>query len=334
MSLDAFSVVVGFLAAVEAVLGGAAAVLGAREARTPPEPEAEARRPLLALTGAALVAVALAGVPLLYLLMASWVPRWPGVMCVEGVRRIGMGTTGAVRFLPDLVVALDATKLLVVFLAGAWAVLRRAPGAPAARAAALALAALGLVAALDGAAALAYVAIPKEEVYPAAGCCTVALPGGAREAGLTRAGSPGEGGSGPLAAGFIAAAVLLGIGAGLLRRFPASGRGRTAALSVLAALAAASLPLASGFLDDVAAPRLLGLPWHHCRWCAFARAPVSLVGTVLFLGAAFAAGWAQVSRLSRGGGDGGEGPGPRLLGAAALAFLGAAGLGAVAAWAP
>lgn len=326
MSLDVFSVVVAFLAALEAVLGGWALALGLRELRAAPGPAAEARRPLLALVAAALAATALAGVPLFYLLLASWVPRWPEVMCVEGVRRIGTGTVGPSRFLPALHGALDATKVLVAFLAGAWLVLRRTP---AARGAALAAAAFGAVGVLDGSAALACVAIPKQEIFPEAGCCTVASP-----AEMAAAGPEGRTVPGALAPGFVAAAAALAGGALLLRRRPAAGTGRTAALAALAALAAASLPLASRFLDEVAAPALLGMPLHHCRWCAFAHAPESIAGSVAYLGAVFAPAWAFFARLACGDGGEAEDPGPRLLGLAAMGFLGAAVMAAVTAWPP
>ncbi len=331
MSLDAFSVLVGFLAVVELGLGSLAMVLGIREARTPFGPAAELRRPLLALVSGTLVAVALVSCPLFYLLLASWVPRWPGIMCIEGVRRIGMGTVGAARWLPDLLSALDLTKLLVVFLAGAWVVLRRSPGTSAGLRAALVAIALGLVTSLDGAAAFAYVVLPKEEVRPAAGCCTAAAHEPARDAGL----APSNAADGPdrsprTAAGFIAAAAVLGIGTGMVRRRGPWGRGRAAALALLAALAAASLPAAAGFLANVAAPALLDLPYHHCVWCAFASAPETLVGASLYLGAVLCAGWALVARMaSAGGGDGGD---PRrirgLLGAASFGFLGTAAMSA------
>src|SRR5258705_3949557 len=109
MSLDAFSVIVAFLAVLEVALGITAVTLGIREMRASPSTAAagDDRRPLLVLVGATLLAVALVSLPLFYLLLGSWVPRWPGVMCVEGVRRIGLGSEGAAGWLPSLVAAVD-----------------------------------------------------------------------------------------------------------------------------------------------------------------------------------------------------------------------------------
>ncbi len=313
MALDAFSVVLGFLAAVEVLLGAAAAVLGWREFRGGAAEAAEGRRPLLVLVAVAAVAAAVLAFPLHHLLLSSWVPRWPGIMCVEGVRRIGTGTVGASRFLPWIVQALDFTRILVIFAAGSWAILRRVPGAAGPRRAAVAAILLGALAALDGALGLAYVAMPKEEILPVAGCCTAAPSGPERHAGLTAAGG-GEGGSG-VAAAHVAAAALLGAGALALRGRPAR--------FVLGPLAAGSLLLAGRFLADVAAPAVLGLPYHRCAWCAFAAAPETVVFAVLHLGGALCAGWSAWAA------DGGR----RLLAASAFGFLASAAMGGVFAWA-
>jgi hypothetical protein len=261
------------------------------------------------------------------MLLASWVPRWPGIMCIEGVRRIGTGTTGAARWLPGLVAAIDWTKLLAIFAAGTWAILRRAPGAPAARSAAFAAIVLGMVASCDGAAALAYVAIPKEEVFPSTGCCS----SGPAASGSALDPTEGLDPAGRLPArvvppAFIALAAVLGIGSALLARGGAGGRGPGAALALLAVLAAASLPLAARFLSEAAAPTLLGLPHHRCAWCALARAPEAVAGTVLLVGAVFASGWALVARLSRGTTDRSL---RILLWAASFGFLGTAAMATV-----
>jgi hypothetical protein len=330
MSLDAFSVLVFFLAAVEVVLGVAAVAIGVREARAPAGDDAvaEARRPLLALVAGTLLAVALASMPLLWLLLASWVPRWPGIMCVEGVRRIGTSSVGVAAKLPLLVHALDFTKPLLVFLAGAWLVLRRGGGRNAVRRAALAAVMLGGAAIVDGAAAGAYVAIPKEEIPAVGGCCMAAANETEREAGLTPAGASRDlDDTGRTALSFIAVASLLAAGAAIVARLPAAAGART---FLLAGLAAASLPKAVSFLADVAGPLLLGLPYHHCVWCAFATAPETIVGASLYLLGVFGAGWALVARIAAGGED--SDAGRRLLFVAAFGFAASAAMAAVIAY--
>ena len=306
MTLDPLSAVLGFLAVAEAVLGVLVLFLGWRDLRAPEGEAAAARRPLLALAAAAAVATALLSLPVHALVLESWVPRWPGVLCAEGVRRIGTGTVGPSRLLPGIVHFLDATRFAVVLAAGAWWILRRLPGT---RRVAIAAVALGAVAALDGAAAFAWVAIPKEEIRASAGCCTAPDLGARRSEGLVADGTPPapEG----LGAGYVAAAAALGAGAWFSR-----GRGGRIPL---AALAAASLPLGAAFLAGVAAPAVLGLPHHRCSWCAFSGAPETLVGAALHVGAVLCSAWAILA---------GEGS-RRLLAAAAFGFLASAAMAAV-----
>ncbi len=319
MNLDALSVAAVFVAAAEAAVGVVAMAAGIAEARRPAGDGATRRRPLLALAAGTLVVLAAAAFPLLYLLQADLVPRWPGVICIEGVRRIGAGTAGPARLLPGLLEALDWTRLALVFASGAWVVLHRLAGAGAggARRAALAAAALGLLAVADGGLTGAYILVPKEEIPAATGCCTSGSRAADRETGLS-AGGPREGRSDRvLALGYLAAAGAMGAGAGLARRR------RGPVVPVLLALGAAgSLPLAGRFLVDVASPVALGLPYHHCAWCAFAGAPETVAGALLHLGAVFAAGWAALASLAGGGTEATALRG-RLLGAAGFGFLAA-----------
>jgi hypothetical protein len=56
-----------------------------------------------------------------------------------------------------------------------------------------------------------------------------------------------------------------------------------------------SLAVNSVFLVEVAAPRLLHLPYHHCPYDLVPKAPESLVAVALFLGGCFCVGWACVA---------------------------------------
>jgi len=329
VSLDAFSVVVTFLAVIEVVLGVTAAVLGVRQLRASPATTdgPDVRRPLLALVAATLVVVTVVSAPLFYLLLASWVPRWSGVMCVEGVRRIGLGATGAVGLLPRLVGALDIAKPLVVFAAGAWMVLRRATGIAAMRWAACAAIALGCIAAFDGAAQAAYVVIPKEEVEANAGCCTTTTHAAARDAGLTPGGRASADDTRGVAAAFLASAAALGVAA-LFARRRAGIAGMPASGAVFGLLAAATIPLATSYLADVVAPAVLHLPYHRCVWCAFSAAPETILGAALYLAGVFCIGWAWIARITSVHGADGADPAPRLYGVAGFCLLGAASMSA------
>ena len=56
-----------------------------------------------------------------------------------------------------------------------------------------------------------------------------------------------------------------------------------------------SLTLNAVFLIEVAAPKLLHLPYHHCPYDLIPKVPESLVAVVLFLGGCFSVGWACVA---------------------------------------
>ena len=55
----------------------------------------ENRGYLLFLSALTLFIISLAGWPLLYALLQSYVPQWDGVMCIYGVTRIGAGASGS-----------------------------------------------------------------------------------------------------------------------------------------------------------------------------------------------------------------------------------------------
>src|SRR5258708_19280691 len=133
--LDAFvSLLRGFAGLILVVLGLIAWWKG-RGLVTPESRKAlEDRGTLLFLLAFLLVGLNLISWPLLYLLLQSYVPEWPGVMCIYGVTQIGVGSLSSSRFLPELLKILELTKPFVIFAGGAWFVLyllnRRTATAP------------------------------------------------------------------------------------------------------------------------------------------------------------------------------------------------------------
>jgi len=290
--LNAFSVLAAFAAVLRVALGAVIVVAGVAALRRRAE-KGEERYFLLASLGGALVALGIASWPLFYLVLQSYVPEWPGVMCIEGVTRIGAGSIGASAALPPLLKGLEIAKPAVVFACGAWIVLhlaaRRAKDGPAGGRALAALLLCGALATADAAAELAYLGIPKKETFLASGCCSVAA------APAVRANPAGGGGTTFLSAAFwsvgVALVAVLTAAARGLGQAPSGRRWLAAAL----ALAAASVPAGAGFLGAVAAPAFLHLPDHRCPYCLIAGAPEALLAIALFLGGAFAVGWAAVA---------------------------------------
>lgn len=314
MILNPFSVIAAFAAALRIVLGILAVVVGVRALRRA-SGAGEERYHLLLGLGMSLVGLGVVSWPLLYLVLDSYVPAnggpaLPGVMCVQGVSRIGTGSVGPASFLPGLVLFLEVMKPLLVFVAGACLVLhladrRRRTGALA-RHALLAFTLFGALVVADGGAETAYLLIPKQEKFLAAGCCAAHA---AAEAPPPVAPPPGS--RGPLTAAFLS------VGAALVLALTAAIRRGGAWLALALPLALLSLPLGLVFLGDVAAPTYLRLPYHHCVFCLARLRPETLVGIALYVLGAFGVGWAVSARLAAMGGGGlgsPDDPGPGSTG--------------------
>jgi len=268
--------------------------------------EGQGRFYLVFLLAVTLFGLSVVSWPLLYMVLQSYVPQWPGIMCIQGVARIGEDSVGAVSYLPRLLDALEYTKPALVFLAGSWLVLHLVNRAGkqdlfSGRVLA-ALLMFGLLATLDGVAEAAYLFIPQKENVPAAGCCMSGSSAGLwSSAGFafTRA----DGSHTLLIAAFFAvgAAVVLALTAGLRRLRRKGDPGPWLMVALVGA--AASLPVGLTFLGAVAAPSFLRLSFHHCVYCLVASAPESLVAIALFVLGAFSVGWASMARWSGAGAE-------------------------------
>jgi hypothetical protein len=304
MILNAYAVLDSFVALLRLLAGllviglGLTAWRATRRAAAPEERQAlEDRGYLLSLLALLLLGLNVASWPLLYLLLQSYVPQWPGVMCVYGITRIGEGTVGASRFLPGLLAALQALKPAAVFVSGAWLVLyllnrRTWTGALGDRVL-LAAAACGLLAAADAATELTYLGIPKKEVRVSAGCCTGAFEVRSGFWGPLTAAVQAPAARPWLFAAYYAANGLMAAALWGWTRRPRPVRPLVLALLLLGALVA----LAAGgvFLVEVVAPAVLHLPYHHCPYDLIPGAPDVLAGAALLVWGTFAVGWACVA---------------------------------------
>jgi hypothetical protein len=301
MILHAASLLALFVGLVELALGGTVAVLAVRAARRRRLDSAavDARLPLLGHLATVLTVVAVVAWPLLYLLLDAYVPQWRGVVCIQGVTRVGEGSVGPAGALPTLLAALQATKPAFLLVVGAWAVLHAANRATAtASLTGRELGALivgGVVAVTDAVLTGAYVLIEKREQFLETSCCAVPARGTTRLVDgefttLTAAGFDGR----VLAVAYAAVTVALVLAITWALRRPRWTWGALLA-------AAAAVPVGLLFLRDVAAPRFLGLPGHRCAYCVLS----SSVAGVAFL--AFAAtgvlcvAWAAVAQGLAGG---------------------------------
>jgi hypothetical protein len=334
MILNAYAVLDAFLALLRLGLAGLVIFLGFsawRQWRRASTSEArgavEDRGYLLLLLGVVLLFVNLASWPLFYLLLDSYVPEWPGVMCIYGVTQIGKGSEGPSRFLPGLLKTLQLLKPILVFASGAWGMLylanRRSPHAALTSRVLLVLVGVGVLAGVDALVEGAYLRIPKKEEFLSNGCCTASLDSEADR--FLPSAVFGENSRTWLWTAYCVANVVMIAGLfAAVRQAPSSptsnpsppaplpeaergekatppprfgegvgGRGYTLALLLIGALVA--LPVSTVFLIDVAAPTLLRLPHHHCPYDLLPRAPESVLAIVSFVVGTFAVGWACVT---------------------------------------
>jgi hypothetical protein len=327
--LDAFLTLLRLLVGLFTLLAGAAAW---RRSLSAPTPEArtavEDQSYLLYSLALLLLALNLLSWPLLYLLLQSYVPQWPGVMCVYGVTQVGTGSLGPARFLPGLLRALQLAKPALVFLGGLWLVLyllnRRTRTAPLTPRVLGVVTLLGLFAVADAAAEGAYLVIPKQEEFPSAGCCSEAFD---RETSSARFLPPvllRDQQRPWLWGAYYAVNGAMVLGLWHAARRARSGDARLD-LALLLAGAAVALPVSAAFLVEVVAPTLLHLPYHHCPYDLIPEAPESLVGVALFFLGSGCVGWAFLAdRLGRGEETRAFLPAAvgRLLGLALFGYLG------------
>jgi hypothetical protein len=171
----------------------------------------------------------------------------------------------------------------------------------------------GILVVADGAMETAYLLIPKQEKFLAAGCCAV------HPAAAAQASPPMPP---PIAARTLTIA-FLGVGTGIVLALSAAirhGAGPWLWISLLGAIV--SLPLGLAFLGDVAAPTFLHLPYHHCIYCLVRRMPETIVGIALYVLGAFGVLWAFAAHVLGGRGGAGERGALPLLRMARFGYLG------------
>jgi hypothetical protein len=237
---------------------------------------AEDRGHLLVIVVAVLALVRLIAWPQFYLLLKSYVPELApfGVMCAFGVTRIE----------PTLVAAIELSKPLALFGFGFWWLIvlleRRADQAGFARARNRVAVALALCAA--GECALEIVYVLRDKVGHPVTCCTQFLDtAAANGAGSAAAAESGFlGGSLALYCAVNALAVGLAIAASRAPQTRSRWRAPLTALA-LAVLAVANLCVTYATWVAVVAPRVLGLPYHHCMYELLTDTPALGLAAVL-----------------------------------------------------
>jgi len=303
MVLNGYAVLSGLLCALRLLLAVAVVVLGAAAWRysrrghgAEQTTSLENRAYLLFLSATVLIGLNVASWPVLYLFLQSSVREWPNVMCIYGVTQIGAGTLGASRFLPSLVTSLQWLKPLVVFASGAGYVLylinRRTPTGALLGRVTLAFTLMGAVSLIDSGVEAAYLVIPRTEVRPAGGCCTAGTEAVRQSEQFTPRIRVGAEQKPYLVASFYTVNLLLFAGSLAYALLPVAKR----RLWPLCLGSLVSIPISLLFLVEVAAPAILGLPFHHCPYDLVSAAPESVAAVPLFLLGCFGVGWSCLAR--------------------------------------
>ncbi len=304
MSLNAFGVLDAFVSVVRLLLGVAVVGLAVpawwswRSADTVERRRFfEDRSYLLFLLAIVLLVLNVASWPLFYLLLQSYVAPM-GVMCIYGVTRFGSGTLGPSHYLPTILAWLEALKPFVIFLTGGWFVLyllnRSTRTAPLMPRVLFTLALLGAVAVVDSSLEATYLAIPKTEEYEPSGCCMAAFDAEERVSSRLPTALVGSDYRPWVWGLFYGGVGVMGLALGGYLLRPSW---RSSCLRLLPLAVGGGLLLVIGlvFLVEIASPKLLGLPNHHCPYDLVPDVPQSIPAIVLFVLGSFAAWWACVT---------------------------------------
>lgn len=247
---------------------------------------------LSAVVAYALLGLSLVSWALLYLVLDSFVPQWPGAMCIYGVTRIGAGASRPQAWLPTLVTAAQVLKPMLVFAAGGavmvYRVYRRVGTRELLPRVAAALLVMSLVAVVDAGVELAYLGIPKREAPVTTGCC------GASAVETESYSPPSAVDDRRTTEAYYACQALMIVLLALAARRPAEARQSPWSLSLLV-VAGLSLAVSGKFLVDVAAPALLHLPYHHCLYDLVGHVPETVVAIGLLFWGTFCVGWSAIA---------------------------------------
>lgn len=236
--------------------------------------------------------------PILYAVLQSYVHEWPSVMCIYGVMKIGADSQSASRFLPSLWTWLQVLRPLLVFVSGSVFILyvinRRTQTGAIRRRVLAGLILMGALTSADAACECAALVIPKKNVHVEAGCCTTSS-GDSGTVGilapqyrLTASHRTG------LAIAYYGSniAMIAWLFFWLRKKNSKLSRGQWGMTMILWG---ATIPISGLFLAKVAAPGILGLPFHSCPYDLINVAPESIVGVGLFFFGCFSTGWGFVA---------------------------------------
>jgi hypothetical protein len=299
MILNVFSITEVFLGVVSLILMGWAGILALllalrwRSASTAEERlEVENRSQLVLLVAVVLFGIRLLNWPLFYATLQSFVPDIDGAMCIFGVTQVKRVLTGASEFI----------KPVSFFLIGAWLLLhlldQKTQTSPLMGRKLLFLCFTAAVVVVES--LLDILLMLRIAPGTLVSCCTTVTDILERPTRLVPRAvlGPRYGyllGTGSYVVTIVLTALLVAAMVRTRPMHPAGGRRALGgALFLLAVLNAGLFVLAQ---VEVHAPRIMGLPFHHCLYCLWQYVPDTILMYLLFVLGSSAVGWAFVLDL-------------------------------------
>lgn len=253
---------------------------------------------LLFLIAAVVLAVKLGDWPVFYATLQSVIPSIQGAMCIFGVTQTQPVLSGIVQIL----------KPLLFFCIGGWLILRRfgqvRESSPLFRTQHLFLAGVSLFIFLDSSLDILY--FTSFDTGADVACCTTVFDLAEGKQSALTASLIGRGYERILLRLYFITNIM--VVAFLAYSFVRMARGRlplvkTAATGAVLAAVNAAVTVAALF--EVVSPRAMDLPYHHCIYCMWQYAPMTVVMTAFFVIGTYSPGWALVLALAKRH-DGGE----------------------------
>jgi hypothetical protein len=299
MILNAYTIIVLFIAALTGILALMLAVFSLREYRrfsmagTGEERTAtENRSYLLLLIATVILVVKLLSWPFFYVTLQSYVPHIQGAMCIFGVLQVDAGFSSFLQIL----------KPVMFFLVGGWLLLnnldRTTETAPLFRRKLLFLSLVSVIALVDSAGDVMY--FTSFEGKADVTCCTLFFDLPERTTAMLTKSVLGEEYARYLLPlyymtniFFIAFMVI-----SYIRFLPGRFISPPVNLQVLSLLGAGVvLSLLNAVISlfalfEIIAPKIMELPYHHCIYCMWQYAPDSIVLTALSVLGTFSVNWA------------------------------------------
>jgi hypothetical protein len=294
MILNVFSITEIFIGLISLVLMLWAGILSLslvlrwRAASTVEEKsEVEKRSHLVLLVAVVVLGIRLFNWPLFYATLQSFVPDIDGAMCIFGVTQVKRITTGASEII----------KPLSFFLIGAWLLIhvldQRTETSPLMGRKLLFLSFTALVVIAES--LLDIILMFKIAPGTLVSCCTTVTDVLERPTRLLPQAALGPQYEAVLGYGYYGSNILLMVITGIyLTRLRGSSSPRWRApvagfLFLWAILNAALFVLAQ---IEVHAPKIMGLPFHHCLYCLWQYVPDTILMYLLFVLGTSAMGWA------------------------------------------